>query len=286
MLATPSTDSALLSALASRGLRCRWYGAAPAELARVPRPRGVALVQDARRRVEPPPRVRPGRPAVARLVRAPRPSAAGGRSARASRQAASGPVGRHGQARRSCWRRRGARTRAVSAATSTANCTGARRGASPREHHRAPAHPGGQRQRGPAAGELPSAARGAQRPGSAGWCDLPAGSSPLVFPVQATDPAGLLERLRTRRVHGWPLFASRSACGAAPMPSVERSVGPPVHQELAPAELHRMVEAVAPDRSLRRRRSRLEWTDDLGVLRDGWDDLACMGATRLRAGPG
>jgi CelD/BcsL family acetyltransferase involved in cellulose biosynthesis len=107
-----------------------------------------------------------------------------------------------------------------------------------------------------------------------GWWDLPAGSSPLVFPVEARDPVELLERLRGRRINGLPLFAPGPNGGDRVPPGLERSVGLPVHQELAPADLDRMVAALVRDRRLQRRPARLEVVEDLSALRDAWDELA------------
>ena len=286
VLATPSTGSALLSAFASRGLRCRWYGAAPASS---PESLGLEALLSSRTRAVvvsyPLGFARDAQPwrdwcerhglllleDVAHALHA---------------EAASGPVGRHGHAAVFC----------LAAVLGTPDgAVLVTRPSRPLERVEAV---NGRAPRGAVSARttvlLPILADNANADRRRanfrallevlsdlvpeGWSDLPAGSSPLVFPVRTTDPAGLLDHLTTRRVHGWPLFASRAACSEAPMPSLERSVGLPVHQELAPADVERIVEAAAPDRRPRRRRSRLEWTDDLRVLRDGWEDLALRGS--------
>jgi CelD/BcsL family acetyltransferase involved in cellulose biosynthesis len=111
-----------------------------------------------------------------------------------------------------------------------------------------------------------------------GWSDLPSGSSPLVFPVRDADPPGLLERLGSHRIRSWPLFA-RSPMRDDAL-GLDGCIGLPVHQELQPSELDRIVEATASPAALHRHRAApsLEYSDDLGSLRDEWAELA------LRAG--
>jgi len=111
-----------------------------------------------------------------------------------------------------------------------------------------------------------------------GWSELPAGSSPLVLPVQAGDPAEVFERLRSRRVDALPLFSSRTAFGDGVAPGLERAVGLPIHQEMAPAELDRVVNALARARGPHRRRPRLEAVDDMRTLGEDWEQLALRGS--------
>jgi CelD/BcsL family acetyltransferase involved in cellulose biosynthesis len=114
-----------------------------------------------------------------------------------------------------------------------------------------------------------------------GWSEVPAGSSPLVFPIGSADPGGLRERLARHRVQSWPLFAWRSGAKVPQMLGVERCIGVPDHQELGPRDLDVIVDVVTattrPHRE-RRRRQRLEWVGDISALRPDWEELA------LRAG--
>jgi dTDP-4-amino-4,6-dideoxygalactose transaminase len=81
-----------------------------------------------------------------------------------------------------------------------------------------------------------------------GFRDLPAGASPLVFPIVSDDKSGLLTRLRARGIRALDLWSTpHPALPAANYP-VARAlrtnvVGLPVHQELCEEDLSRIVTA-------------------------------------------
>lgn len=77
---------------------------------------------------------------------------------------------------------------------------------------------------------------------------LPPGASPFVFPIETDDKPGLLERLRARGIRALDLWAvphpalpNGFRCAAALR---ARVVGLPVHQELRPNDLERIVDGV------------------------------------------
>jgi dTDP-4-amino-4,6-dideoxygalactose transaminase len=81
------------------------------------------------------------------------------------------------------------------------------------------------------------------------FADLPAGSSPLVFPIQVDDKPAVVERLRRSGIAGtavWrvphPLLPVGECPGADELR--ERLVGLPVHHDLRPEDMVRIAGAV------------------------------------------
>ena len=107
--------------------------------------------------------------------------------------------------------------------------------------------------------------------------DLPEGASPFAFPLATRDKPALLARLRAAGIRGLDLWS-------APHPSLpveefpaaaeRRSgiVGLPVHQELRPKDVDRVLEAARAG-STRRPELRLERIEDLTATRE-WEELA------------
>ena len=108
--------------------------------------------------------------------------------------------------------------------------------------------------------------------------ELPEGASPFAFPLEVPDKAGLLERLRRSGVHAldfWsvphPALPADAFPGAAARR--ERGVALPVHQELRPSDLERVVTAVrgTPPRRPQLRLEPVAGLDDAGAE---WAELA------------
>jgi CelD/BcsL family acetyltransferase involved in cellulose biosynthesis len=107
---------------------------------------------------------------------------------------------------------------------------------------------------------------------------IPVGAAPFVLPVRADDKAGLLERLSHGGIdaldfwsHGHPTLTPRRFPDIAARRA--RTVGLPVHQELQPADLDRIVTVTVGERP-RRMRLRLEPVTDLAAAADVWRALA------------
>jgi len=80
---------------------------------------------------------------------------------------------------------------------------------------------------------------------------LPSGASPFAFPIDAGDKEALLERLAARGILALDLWATpHPAMPVARFPGAQRrrarTVGLPVHQELRPEDLERIVTALQP----------------------------------------
>jgi CelD/BcsL family acetyltransferase involved in cellulose biosynthesis len=110
---------------------------------------------------------------------------------------------------------------------------------------------------------------------------LPEGAAPLVLPVASDDPSALLRRLERHGIDGLDFRAwLHPGAPADRFPVAGRlatqAVGLPVHQELRPHDLARMVAAARPaprppaDLAL-------EVTDELTPLRELWTKLAERG---------
>ncbi|MDP8910333.1 MAG: GNAT family N-acetyltransferase [Chloroflexota bacterium] len=107
---------------------------------------------------------------------------------------------------------------------------------------------------------------------------LPAGASPLVFPFDAVDKGALLKRLAAHGVLGlnlWPI--PHPSLPATGFPDAERrrrsTVGLPVHQDLRPRDLERIIAATG--RSSRPRPElRLERLPGLDANAESWELLA------------
>ncbi len=104
-----------------------------------------------------------------------------------------------------------------------------------------------------------------------------AGAAPFAFPVRTGDKAALLDRLRRRGIealdfwsHPHPALPRRFADAAARRAS---TVALPVHQELRPGDLDRIVVAVR-GHAARRPELRLEPVGDLAAAREAWRSLA------------
>jgi CelD/BcsL family acetyltransferase involved in cellulose biosynthesis/dTDP-4-amino-4,6-dideoxygalactose transaminase len=106
----------------------------------------------------------------------------------------------------------------------------------------------------------------------------PAGAAPFVLPVRARDKAALIDRLARQGIealdfwsHPHPLLDVDRFPGVA----VRRAstVALPVHQELRPADLERIL-AATEDRRSRRSPLRLEPIPDLAAAREPWQALA------------
>ena len=113
---------------------------------------------------------------------------------------------------------------------------------------------------------------------AAAFAELPEGASPFAFPVEVDDKAKLLERLRSRGVDALDFWsAPHPSLPVASFPRArarrERTVALPVHQELRPQDVERIVQAVR-GRGLPRQALRLEPVTDLEALRRDWLELA------------
>ncbi len=107
---------------------------------------------------------------------------------------------------------------------------------------------------------------------------LPAGTSPYAFPIESPDRATLLDRLAKHGIRAldlWPVshplvqrgqFARADSLRA-------RVIALPVHQELVPGEVDRIVEATH-DRVPIRSGLRLDRIDTLDDLQSEWSELA------------
>jgi dTDP-4-amino-4,6-dideoxygalactose transaminase/CelD/BcsL family acetyltransferase involved in cellulose biosynthesis len=107
---------------------------------------------------------------------------------------------------------------------------------------------------------------------------LPAGASPLAFPVQVPDKAVLMERLARSGIGGIDFWATpHPSAGRDRVASAEHrrrsTVVLPVHQRLTVDDLDRIAAAV---RAPRRRDEKfsVQQIDDLDELRGEWSELA------------
>jgi CelD/BcsL family acetyltransferase involved in cellulose biosynthesis len=104
------------------------------------------------------------------------------------------------------------------------------------------------------------------------------GASPFAFPVETDDKPRLLERLARHGVDAldfWSQPHGSLPAGAFPAAATRRArtLALPVHQELRPSDLERIVAAVrGPARA--RAELRIEPIDDLERARDEWTHLA------------
>jgi len=89
------------------------------------------------------------------------------------------------------------------------------------------------------------------------FAELPDGASPLAFPLAADDPGEVVARMARAGVQTRPL---------------EQAIALPVHQDLRPDDLDRIVEA-ARGRTRRGADLRLELVHRLDPLRDEWREL-------------
>lgn len=110
------------------------------------------------------------------------------------------------------------------------------------------------------------------------FATVPPGASPFSLPVEADDKAALLQRLRAAGIVGLDLWSqAHPALPVDRFPAAARrrarTVGLPLHQELLPQDLERIVTAVrGPSRATAP--LRVDWHDDFGALRDEWSALA------------
>jgi len=107
---------------------------------------------------------------------------------------------------------------------------------------------------------------------------LPDGAAPFVFPLHAPDKPALLERLAGQGIAALDFWsAPHPALPVAQFPSVAvrraTTIGLPVHQELGPGDLERLVVAVR-GRSWRAAPIRLEPVPSLAEARELWQGLA------------
>lgn len=107
---------------------------------------------------------------------------------------------------------------------------------------------------------------------------LPAGASPLVFPILTSDTAELLDRLERQRILArpfWPLPHPSLPTPQFPHAAFWRGrlIALPVHQELRRKDLERVVGAVSR-RSKVRAAVRIEPVESLESIRDEWTELA------------
>jgi CelD/BcsL family acetyltransferase involved in cellulose biosynthesis/dTDP-4-amino-4,6-dideoxygalactose transaminase len=108
--------------------------------------------------------------------------------------------------------------------------------------------------------------------------DVPAGAAPFAFPIQTPDKAAVLERL-----DGWGIAALDFWSAPHPALPVDRfpsaatrratTVGLPVHQELRPGDLERIVTA-ARRRSAKPVALRVEGVATIEEAREPWQALA------------
>jgi perosamine synthetase len=106
---------------------------------------------------------------------------------------------------------------------------------------------------------------------------LPEGASPFVLPVRTASKPELLRELADRGIRAldlWPMpHPALSAGGFPHSASLRREiVGLPVHQDLGPSDIERLVDAFPRPR--RRPELRLEQLDSFEPLREEWDALA------------
>lgn len=104
------------------------------------------------------------------------------------------------------------------------------------------------------------------------------GASPFAFPFHTDRKAALLERLAGHGIRGldfWsvPHPALPAACFPGAASRRTSTVALPVHQELRPQDLDRIVHAVGP-KPARRAELELQPVRDLGAVRDEWTALA------------
>jgi perosamine synthetase len=104
------------------------------------------------------------------------------------------------------------------------------------------------------------------------------GASPFAFPLATTRKADLLERLAARGVRGVDFWS-------VPHPTLDPSRFPaatalrrevvalPVHQELTPTAVERIIDAASP-RPKRRNALRIEGVEGFSGLQDAWTGLA------------
>lgn len=111
------------------------------------------------------------------------------------------------------------------------------------------------------------------------FAELPAGASPFAFPIEDRYPDTLRLRLATEGITARPLWRTphpslRSAAAAADLERRRsRTLLLPVHQELGPEDLERIVAAVRGPRR-RRQEFHVEPVHSLDDLREEWNTLA------------
>jgi dTDP-4-amino-4,6-dideoxygalactose transaminase/CelD/BcsL family acetyltransferase involved in cellulose biosynthesis len=103
------------------------------------------------------------------------------------------------------------------------------------------------------------------------------GASPFAFPLESDRPEKLIERLEEQSIGSFPLWSAfHPAAPADRIPEIaarrQRTVALPVHQELAPADVERIVAAVR--KPIRRPTLRLEPIRSLDTAQEEWASLA------------
>ena len=106
---------------------------------------------------------------------------------------------------------------------------------------------------------------------------VPSGASPFAFPLESDRRHELLEQLRARNISAFPLWSAfHPAAPADQFPEIaarrRRTIALPVHQELTPAAVERVLGAVR--RPTRRPSFTLEPIDSIDATQDDWTSLA------------
>ena len=110
------------------------------------------------------------------------------------------------------------------------------------------------------------------------FATLPAGASPLVFPLETDTIDELCGRLAGAAIEAAPFWTPlHPALPSERFPGAvmwrKRFIALPVHQELRPGDVERMVKALDP-RTPRRPSLRLERLSGLDDVREEWNELA------------
>ena len=107
---------------------------------------------------------------------------------------------------------------------------------------------------------------------------LPEGTSPFAFPIETPDKAALLDRLAKNGVRAldlWPVSHPLVPVGRFPEAEKMRArlIALPVHQELVPGDVDRLIRSMRGRRPIRSD-LRIEPVVDLDDIRDEWPELA------------
>jgi dTDP-4-amino-4,6-dideoxygalactose transaminase len=110
------------------------------------------------------------------------------------------------------------------------------------------------------------------------FATLPAGASPLAFPLETNAVDELRERLASAGIDAAPFWTPlHAALPSARFPGAlawrKRFIALPVHQELRPGDVERIVKAL-DGRTPRRPSLRLERLNSLDGVREEWNELA------------